>query len=124
MVSADGLERREFDSTAPAVPAPAPAARNPAPVKIEWGAVKPGRKLTGEYVGTSTEETQYGRRQRYHLRGGDRDYSLAGVAWLDKAMAHVPVGSPVTVKYLGREGDHEKAPHLFDVRFDDGVISG
>jgi superfamily II DNA or RNA helicase len=124
LVSAEGFERREFDSTAPVVPPPAPAVRNPAPVKIEWGAVKPGRKLAGEYLGASTEDWQYGRRQRYHLRGGDRDYSLAGVAWLDKAMAHVPVGSPVTVKYLGREGDHEKAPHLFAVEFDDGVISG
>jgi DNA repair protein RadD len=123
MVSAEGLERREFDSGAPAVPAPEPAARNPVPVKIEWGAVKPGRKLAGKYLGASTEDTQHGKRNLHHLQGDSRDYSLAGAARLDKAMARVPVGSPVSVVYLGRER-HEKAPHLFDVEFDDGAISG
>lgn len=117
-VSADGLERREFDSGT--VTAPAPALRNPNPVKIDWATVKVGRLFEGVYLGASEEETSFGSRKRHLLRGDERDYSLPGTARLDALLARVHEGARTRLEYLGREG-REKAPHQFKAEVDNAA---
>lgn len=117
-VSAEGLERREFSSDDAPAAAPVPA-RNPNPVKIDWATVKIGRLFDGVFLGTSEEETSFGKRKRHLLRGEERDYSLPGTSELDRRMAKVEVGTKVRVKYGGREL-RARAPHRFTVEADDG----
>lgn len=117
-VGPEGLERREFSSgDAPAVVTP--VVRNPAPVKIDWATVKIGRLFDGVFLGSSEEETNFGKRKRHMLRGEERDYSLPGTADLDRRLAKVAVGTKVRVRYGGRK-PREKAPHRFTVEADDG----
>lgn len=119
-VSAEGLERQEFDSgSAASAPAPVPAVRNPIPVKIDWATVKVGRKFDGIYLGASREKTSFGERNRHLLRGDERDYSLPGTANLDRLMRQAVVGLRAQVEYLGRE-DRDMAPHRFTLTADDG----
>jgi len=120
-VGPDGLERREFSSGDAAAPVAPPAVRNPNPVKIDWATVKIGRLFDGVFLGSSDEQTSYGKRKRHLLRGEERDYSLPGTADLDRRMAKVTEGTRVRVKYDGRES-HEKAPHRFTVEADDGEV--
>jgi len=120
-VSADGLERREFDSGTVTAALAAPV-RNPNAVKIDWATVKIGRLFDGVFLGSSEEETSFGKRKRHLLRGEERDYSLPGASELDRKLAKVAVGTKVRVKYGGRAA-REKAPHQFTVEADDEAAS-
>ncbi len=117
-VGPEGLERREFSSGDASVAAP--PVRNPNPVKIDWATVKIGRLFDGVFLGSSEEETLFGRRKRHLLRGEERDYSLPGASELDRKLAKVTVGSKVRVKFGGRQS-HEKAKYGFAVEADDAT---
>lgn len=120
-VSAEGLERQEFDSAAAPAPAPAPVVRNPHPVKIDWGTVKIGRLFEGTYARWFREETQFGRRTFYEIECEQRTYWLPGTKKLGERMHLIATGSRVQIEYRGRDGQHEKAPHLFRIAVDDGT---
>lgn len=119
-VGPEGLERREFSSgDAPAIEAP--VMRNPHPVKIDWATVKIGRLFEGTYTRWFREQEQFGPRTYYEVECEQRTYHLPGTKTFGARMHQVPSGSRVQIEYRGRDGHHQKAPHLFRVAVDDGT---
>lgn len=90
-------ERFEFDSDQ-AVIASIPEAPKP-PVRVAWDSV--GRLTEGVFISSGTEQTQYGPRQQYLIRGMKRDYEIPGTSRLNALMRGVKIGDLIRIKYLG-----------------------
>ena len=108
----ESAEQWEFSS---ADEAALPEAWKP-PVMLAWDTA--GRAVEGIFEGTTDEQTQYGKRTRFLVKGPRRTYSLPGNAQLVAKMRAVAQGARVRVTYTGEQLFGDRTRKLFRVEVD------
>lgn len=94
LATIDDAEIFEFSSDGePVLPAKPP-------VQITWN--NPGRVVEGIFTAVGEEETKWGKRKRYAVKG-KRDYSLPGTTELDQLMRRVKLNDKIRVTQLDDE---------------------
>lgn len=69
------------------------------PVVVTWNQI--GRAIEGVFQKQLSEDTAWGKRNRYIVAGKRRDYSIPGTSVLDSKMRAVKVGDSIRVTYTG-----------------------
>ncbi len=87
---------------------------------VSWDTI--GRKIKGIFEGATEEQTQYGPRVRYLVRGETRTYSLPGTTHLNRYMRPVQIHDLIEIAYTKDvELPGGRSMKFFEVGIDDGT---